>query len=64
MKNQPLNYEAVCVHIRELQASGEKVTVRNLIAKTGGKTAVITAYLRQWYNGPLNSDQYHRNNLS
>ncbi len=59
MKNQPLNYDEVCAQINNLLTAGEKITVRNVIAKTGGKTAMIANYLKQWHaenNNPVDND--------
>ncbi len=51
MKNEqlkPLSYESLCEHIEQMQASGEKITVRNVLSRTGGKTGKVAELLKQW----------------
>jgi hypothetical protein len=48
MKNQVINYELVCENIQQMQALGEKITVRNVLSRTGGTTGTVAKHLKQW----------------
>lgn len=49
MKIETLTYEIVRDQINEMVEAGEKITVRNVRARTGGKMATIADYLKQWH---------------
>jgi len=46
-------YNAVVAVIEELQKSGEKITVRNVMARSGGATAKIIKYINKWRDSQL-----------
>ena len=48
MRSQLINYELVCENIQQMQALGEKITVRNVLARTGGTTGTVAKHLKQW----------------
>lgn len=48
MRTATLTYEVVCAQINELVQSGEKITVRNVIAKTGGSTTKVMDFVKRW----------------
>lgn len=48
MKNQVISYESTCENIQQMQGLGEKITVRNILTRTGGTTGTIAKHLRQW----------------
>jgi hypothetical protein len=48
MKSQTLNYERFCEQVAIMQEAGEKLTVRNILARTGGTTQTVAGYLKQW----------------
>ena len=59
MKKQAISFEAVSEHINEMLLAGEKITVRNVLAKIGGKTTIIAEHLKRWHlqnNGEQESD--------
>ncbi len=49
MKARVLDYPLFCKHVEQMQASGEKITVRNILARTGGTTSKVAEYLKQWH---------------
>jgi Plasmid replication region DNA-binding N-term. len=69
MKTATLTYELVCAQINELVQNGEKITVRNVLSRTGGSTARLLEFIKRWREenniGKLNpdlviSDELHR----
>ena len=46
-------YNSVVAVIEELQKSGEKITVRNVMARSGGATAKIIKYINKWRDSQL-----------
>ena len=49
MKKPALSFEAVSKEITEMLLSGEKITIRNVMSRVGGKTTTIADYLRRWH---------------
>lgn len=49
MKIETLTYEIVRDQINEMVNAGEKITVRNVRGRVGGKMATIADYLKQWH---------------
>ena len=49
MKLETLTYELVREQIIEMIDAGEKITVRNVLARVGGTTAIIASYVKQWH---------------
>ena len=49
MKIETLTYEIVRNQINEMVLAGEKITVRNVRGRVGGKMATVADYLKQWH---------------
>jgi chromosome segregation ATPase len=49
MRVPTISYELVVAKINELKQQGEKITVQNVIARSGGTTAKVAEYIRRWY---------------
>ena len=49
MKTENVTYEIVANKIKDLLVSGEKLTVRNVLALTGGSSSKIMVYLKRWH---------------
>lgn len=49
MKKSALSFEDVSKEITEMLLSGEKITIRNVMSRVGGKTTTIADYLRRWH---------------
>ena len=50
MKTENVTYEVVAMKIKDLLISGEKLTVRNVLALTGGSPSKIMAFLKRWHD--------------
>lgn len=50
MKTKSVTYEIVAKEIEALNLAGEKITVRNVLAHTGGSAGVVAEYIRRWQN--------------
>jgi|SRR6185437_5801054 len=48
MKHETVTYEVVCAEINQLHSEGEKISVRNVLNKTGGSFAKISDYIKRW----------------
>lgn len=48
MKTATITYEIVCKEINELVQNGEKITVRNVLARTGGSVSRIMEFIKLW----------------
>lgn len=48
MATQTVTYEVVAKAIEEMQQAGEKITFRNVIARTGGAAANVAEYIKKW----------------
>jgi chromosome segregation ATPase len=53
MKTESITYDLVAARINEMNLSGEKVTVRNVLARTGGSAAKIANFIKKWQNERL-----------
>lgn len=49
MKTKTVTYEIVAKVIDEMHQAGEKITFRNVIARTGGAGASIIKYIKLWH---------------
>lgn len=49
MKKQAVSFEVVSEQINEMLLAGEKITVRNVLARIGGKTTIIAEHLKRWH---------------
>jgi hypothetical protein len=60
MKPTTITYELICKQINELLQNGEKITVRNVIAHTGGQVSRVIEFIKRWREenniGKLNMD--------
>jgi chromosome segregation ATPase len=48
MKHETVTYEVVRTEINKLHFEGEKISVRNVLNKTGGSFAKISDYIKRW----------------
>ena len=48
MKLEGINYENTVVTINEMLNAGEKITVRNIRARTGGKNSTVAEFKKRW----------------
>jgi chromosome segregation ATPase len=48
MRNETVTYELVRAEINKLHFAGEKISVRNVLNKTGGSFAKISEYIKRW----------------
>lgn len=58
MKTKHINYAMVADEIQKLSNAGEKITVRNVLARTGGSFAEISSYIKQWHSERLAIKEY------
>lgn len=60
MKTATLTYEIVCAQINALVQNGEKITARNVMARTGGSATRVLEFMKRWREesniGKLNPD--------
>lgn len=49
MKTKTVTYEVVAKVIDEMHKAGEKITFRNVIARTGGAGSSIVKYIKLWH---------------
>ena len=55
-KRDNLNFEEVVETCEKLMSDGEKVTVRNVLAVTGGGFATVSDFIKQWQEQQIVSD--------
>jgi chromosome segregation ATPase len=48
MKLEGINYEDTVVTINEMLKAGEKITVRNIRSRTGGKNSTVAEFKKRW----------------
>ena len=48
MKPEGINYEDTVVTINEMLNAGEKITVRNIRSRTGGKNSTVAEFKKRW----------------
>ena len=54
-KRDNLNFEEVVETCEKLMSDGEKVTVRNVLAVTGGGFATVSDFIKQWQDQQVTS---------
>ncbi len=58
MKTKHINYAMVADEIQKLSNAGEKITIRNVLARTGGSFVEISSYIKQWHSERLAIKEY------